>query len=60
MAGASNNPASDFMQSLTKFRQVLTHIENDYVDEVNSEEFVESAIASMLEDLVPHTSYFPA
>lgn len=60
MAGSSASPTSDFMQSLTKFRQVLTHIENDYVDEVNSDELVESAITNMLEDLDPHTSYIPA
>ncbi|SNS58438.1 carboxyl-terminal processing protease [Ekhidna lutea] len=60
MAGSSTTTASDFMKSLTKFRQVLTHIENDYVDEVNSEDLVESAITNMLEDLDPHTSYIPA
>ncbi len=60
MAGTSAAPTSDFMQSLNKFRQVLTHIENDYVDEVDSDQLVESAIANMLEDLDPHTSYIPA
>ena len=60
MAGTTATPTSDFMRSLGKFRQVLTHIENDYVDEVNSEELVESAIKNMLEDLDPHTSYIPA
>jgi len=60
MAGNSGTPSSDFMQSLTKFRQVLTYIENDYVDEVNSDDLVESAIKSMLKDLDPHTSYIPA
>lgn len=60
MAGSSATPGTDLMQSLNKFRQVLTHIENDYVDEVNSDELVESAITNMLEDLDPHTSYIPA
>ncbi|WP_420317621.1 S41 family peptidase [Ekhidna sp.] len=60
MAGTSSTPTSSFVKSLNKFRQVLTHIENDYVDEVNSEELVESAITNMLEDLDPHTSYIPA
>ena len=60
MAGTSSTPATDFMQSLTKFRQVLSHIENDYVDEVDSDELVESAITNMLEELDPHTSYIPA
>lgn len=60
MAGSNSAPSSDFMQSLSKFRQVLTHIENDYVDEVDSEQLVESAISNMLEELDPHTSYIPA
>ncbi|WP_436517841.1 S41 family peptidase [Ekhidna sp. To15] len=60
MAGSSATPGTDLMESLNKFRQVLTHIENDYVDEVNSDELVESAITNMLEDLDPHTSYIPA
>ncbi|MEO9482490.1 MAG: S41 family peptidase [Ekhidna sp.] len=60
MAGSATSPASDFMQSLAKFRQVLTHVENDYVDEVDSEALVESAISNMLEELDPHTSYIPA
>lgn len=60
MAGSTSATTSNFMNSLNKFRQVLTHIENDYVDEVDSEELVESAISSMLEELDPHTSYIPA
>ncbi|MEQ9466203.1 MAG: S41 family peptidase [Ekhidna sp.] len=60
MAGSTSAPTSNFMQSLNKFRQVLTHIENDYVDAVDSEELVETAITKMLEDLDPHTSYIPA
>ncbi len=59
MAGSSKPPSSNFMQSLTKFRQVLTYIENDYVDEVDSDKLVENAIKSMLKDLDPHTSYIP-
>ncbi|WP_370090186.1 S41 family peptidase [Ekhidna sp.] len=60
MAGSTSAPTSNFMQGLNKFRQVLTHIENDYVDEVDSDELVESAITQMLEELDPHTSYIPA
>ncbi|WP_424962286.1 S41 family peptidase [Ekhidna sp.] len=60
MAGSTSTPTSDFLKGLNKFRQVLTHIENDYVDNVDSEELVESAISNMLEELDPHTSYIPA
>lgn len=59
MVGTTNTSSSNFVQSLTKFRQVLTYIENDYVDEVNSDKLVENAIKSMLKDLDPHTSYIP-
>lgn len=60
MAGKSTPSDSGFLKSLSKFRQVLTHIENDYVDDVDSEKLVESAIGKMLEELDPHTSYIPA
>ena len=60
MAGSGTSKSTDFISGLTKFRQVLTYIENDYVDEVDSDKLVESAISSMLEDLDPHTSYIPA
>jgi carboxyl-terminal processing protease len=39
---------------------VLTYIEKDYVDTVNSEELVEIAINTMLEKLDPHSVYIPA
>jgi len=60
MVGTTRTSSSEFVKGLTKFRQVLTYIENDYVDEVDSDELVESAIESMLQDLDPHTSYIPA
>ncbi len=43
--------------SMSKFRQVLSYIENDYVDEVNTEEILEEVIDEMLQKLDPHTSY---
>ncbi len=62
MVGYTSTSTSNIIQSLNlnKLRQVLVHIENDYVDEVNSNDLVESAISSMLEELDPHTSYIPA
>ena len=47
-------------KSLSKFKQILSYIENDYVDEVNTEELVEHAINDMLEELDPHTNYINA
>ncbi|MFC6996963.1 S41 family peptidase [Rufibacter roseus] len=43
-----------------KFREVLSYIDRDYVDTVNTEELSEYAINKMLEKLDPHSSYIPA
>lgn len=55
-----NTGANDLYKSIFKFRQVLTHIENDYVDKVNTDELVENAITEMLAKLDPHSVYIPA
>ena len=57
------NVASDsekdngLLKSLYKFRQVLTYIDNDYVDKVKTEDLVEKAISDLLVDLDPHSVY---
>jgi carboxyl-terminal processing protease len=55
----SNTPSGDINKSLFKFREVLGYIDKNYVDDVNSDELVETAIVSMLEKLDPHTVYIP-
>ena len=45
--------------SILKFRDILSHIERSYVDEVNTDELVENAIHEMLEKLDPHSVYIP-
>lgn len=45
--------------SVLKFRDILSHIERSYVDEVDSEVLVEGAINNMLEKLDPHSVYIP-
>jgi carboxyl-terminal processing protease len=57
MAGGATKP--DLMKSLYKLRQVVSYIENDYVDEVDTEELVEGVIENMLEKLDPHSAYIP-
>ncbi|MEL7006735.1 MAG: hypothetical protein AAFN93_29015, partial [Bacteroidota bacterium] len=52
----SGTSASGF----AKIKQILTYIENDYVDEVNAEELVDQVISNMLDELDPHTSYITA
>lgn len=59
MADSGKNPA-DLFSGIYKFREVVTHIERNYVDDVNMDDLVESAITSMLEKLDPHTVYIPA
>lgn len=60
MAGNTSTASSELIKSLNKFRQVITFVDTDYVDEVQAELLVEDAIASMLKNLDPHTSYIPA
>ncbi len=47
-------------EQLNKFKDVLFTVEKYYVDDVNSPELVESAIAGMLNRLDPHSVYIPA
>ena len=49
----------NFMKNIMKFREVMTYIDRAYVDPVNSDELVETAIVKMLEKLDPHTIYIP-
>ncbi len=58
MAGGDGKKPELF-KSLYKLRQVISYIENDYVDEVNTEELVEGAIEDILAKLDPHTVYIP-
>jgi len=47
-------------QDVQKFREVLTEIQNDYVDTVNTGGLVDDAIQHMLNKLDPHSSYISA
>jgi carboxyl-terminal processing protease len=55
----SDDKSQDFMKSIMKFREVMTYVEKAYVDEVESDNLVETAIVKMLEKLDPHTVYVP-
>ncbi|MEQ8237695.1 MAG: S41 family peptidase [Cyclobacteriaceae bacterium] len=59
MAGGKTNGSDRIYSSFQKFRQVISYIENDYVDEVDTEELVETAVVEMLTKLDPHTIYIP-
>jgi len=56
----SDNPNSNFMKGVMKFREVMSLIDKSYVDSVNTDELVESAVTKMLENLDPHTIYVSA
>ncbi len=59
MASPASNPTQGLVKNLQKFRQIISYIENDYVDPVNSDELVEGAISNVLKDLDPHSVYIP-
>ncbi len=47
-------------QTYMKLRSIISLIDHEYVDTVNTEQLVEGAINDMLEDLDPHSVYIPA
>jgi carboxyl-terminal processing protease len=54
-----SNSSKIIVSSVTKFREIISNIENSYVDEVDPENLVEDAILDMLENLDPHSIYIP-
>jgi carboxyl-terminal processing protease len=57
MAGSPKG--SGLSSGLSKLRQVMTLVETDYVDEVNTDKLAEKAIEKMLLELDPHSVYIP-
>jgi carboxyl-terminal processing protease len=57
---APGDSKNDVVSSVSKFREILNHINRNYVDEIQADDLVETAITSMLEKLDPHTVYLPA
>lgn len=55
-----DNTSTNFMKSVMKFREVMSLIDRSYVDQIDSDDMVETAVTKMLEDLDPHTIYVPA
>lgn len=45
---------------IQKFKEVLSLVQNEYVDEAKTNELVEDAIQHLLTKLDPHSSYIPA
>jgi len=60
-ANMINSPGKiGLLNSVDKFREIMNYVERNYVDEVDSEELVETAITNMLQKLDPHTIYIPS
>ena len=60
-SGFNNRKASgDIGKDVQKFRDVLTQIQTEYVDTVNTNSLVDDAIHHMLNKLDPHSAYIPA
>lgn len=51
---------NDLRAALYKLQEIMTYINRDYVDSVDTNELVEFGITKMLEKLDPHSSYIPA
>ena len=51
---------NDLNKDIQKFKEVLTLIDKNYVDEVNTSDLVEDAIEHMLMKLDPHSYYISA
>lgn len=51
---------NDLRAALYKLQEIMTYINRDYVDSVNTNDLVEFGITKMLENLDPHSSYIPA
>ncbi len=63
LIGASlntNTPRNDISTDVQKFREVLTLVEQEYVDEAKTSQLVDEAIGHMLTKLDPHSAYIPA
>jgi len=52
--------SSEVGKDVQKLRDVLTQLQDDYVDTVNTSLLVDEAIQTMLNKLDPHSSYIPA
>jgi len=63
LIGASmNTPQAPraIKDDMHKFREVLSLVENEYVDDAQTEQLVEEAIEHLLAKLDPHSAYIPA
>ncbi|MBV42503.1 MAG: peptidase S41 [Crocinitomicaceae bacterium] len=56
----NSEQSSNWESQGNKLQSLLFHIENMYVEDVDFESIVETAIVNMLEEMDPHSVYIPA
>jgi carboxyl-terminal processing protease len=57
---STKNSSGEVGDDVQKLREVLTQINDEYVDTINTSNLVDDAIQQMLHRLDPHSSYIPA
>ena len=57
---APSSDRNDLKSAIYKLQEIITYINRDYVDSVDTNELVEFGIEQMLGKLDPHSSYIPA
>ncbi|MEJ0029804.1 MAG: hypothetical protein WDO15_05295 [Bacteroidota bacterium] len=63
LIGANLNSKSggkEMGDEIQKFKEVLSLVQNEYVDDAKTDKLVEEAIEHLLTKLDPHSSYIPA
>ncbi|MCM1347917.1 MAG: S41 family peptidase [Firmicutes bacterium] len=55
----TRSPKSDIYSNLQIFNSVMKELQSNYVDTINVEEAVQTAIGAMLDKLDPYTEYMP-
>ena len=56
----TKSSSGEVNKDVQKLRDVLTQLQDDYVDTVNTDKLVDEAIQTMLNKLDPHSAYIPA
>lgn len=59
MANPSSNKDT-VLEGITRIKEILLQVDQNYVEEVDTEKLVNSAIEGIVKELDPHTSYIPA
>ncbi|MFQ3214947.1 MAG: carboxyl-terminal processing protease [Marivirga sp.] len=57
---SSESSGGTVLEGISKIKEIFLQIDQNYVDEVDNDKIVDHAIAGMLEELDPHSTYIPA